>query len=139
MLPVCGLEVFVILSRCPAWMQWTAGGVLILSLYGLAIGYGRRLTLGEDGASFGGLLGHSRIEWHQVRRVGIYQPGGGIGQTEYAYLSARDEPPAGKWEQNSSVIQIQNRPGLLETIERFRNSQMADQRQGRPVDEPAKT
>src|SRR5260221_8994535 len=100
MLPICGLEVFLIFSRCPGWIQWTAGGVLGLSLYGLAIGYGRRLTLGEDGASFRGLFGSVKIEWHQLRRIGIYQPGGGIGQTEYAYLSTRDEPPTGKWEQD---------------------------------------
>ena len=122
MLPICGLEVFLIISRSPAWMQWSAGGVIAISAYGAAIGYGRRLILREEGAVFRLLFSTTRMEWSVVRRVGVYQPGGGVGQTQYVYLTKHDRPPEGKWEQDSSVIQIQNRPGLIEAIERFRDS-----------------
>lgn len=120
MLPICALEVFLILSGSPAWMQWSAGGVIAVSIYGAAIGYGRRLVLRPDAAVFRRLFSSAVMEWSAVRRVGVYQPGGGVGQTQYIYLTTHDRPPEGKWEQNASVIQIQNRPGLIEAIERFR-------------------
>ena len=129
MLPICALEVFLIFSRSPAWVQWTAGIVVALSAYGAVIGYGRRLILQDDGAVFHRPFSKVVMPWTAVRQIGVYQPGGGIGQTEYVYLTTRDRPPAGKWEQDRSVIQIQNRPGLLETIERFRDSHIPDRTQ----------
>jgi hypothetical protein len=116
MIPICGLEVFLIATRCPAWMQGTAAIVLAFSAIGLAHGYLRRLALTKEMAALVGLLGRIEIPWAQVRSVGVYVPGGGVGATEYAYVTRRDAPPRGKWDIDLDTIQVQNRPGLMEAI-----------------------
>ncbi len=119
MLPICGLQVFLILTRCPWWMDASAAFVLAVSLYNLVRGYVRRLIVTPDGASLRGLFTHINIPWKNVRRIGIYTPGGGVGTTEYFYITTRDHEPAGKWDVGEHTIQIQNREGLREVVEQI--------------------
>ncbi|MBI5764589.1 MAG: hypothetical protein HZA51_13820 [Planctomycetes bacterium] len=112
MLPICGLQVFLIFLRCPLWMHLSSGVVLLISLYGLIRGYVRRLVITPEGASLRGLFSHINIAWKDVRRVGVYVPGGGVGTTEYFYITTRNHEPAGKWDIGEHTIQIQNREGL---------------------------
>ena len=61
------------------------------------------------------------IAWADIRGIGVYVPGGGVGATEYLYVSTRDSPPVGKWEVGEQTIQIQNRPGVLEALQAARS------------------
>ena len=79
MLPICGLELFLLLANSPAWMRWSAGAMLVLTTSAFYRGYVRRLVLGEQGARLRGLLGSTEIPWSCVRIVGVYVPGGGLG------------------------------------------------------------
>lgn len=134
MVPICGLQVFLLLMKTPAWMRWSSGIVVALSIVYLAWGYGRRLVLDERGAQFRGLLGRVDIPWPQVRRVGVYVPGGGVGVTEYTYITTREDPPLGKWDQGPEVIQLQNRDGLVDAIERARSAAVARSDDHNPTD-----
>lgn len=122
MLPICALEVFLLLTDCPPWMKWSAGGVVALSAVGLVRGYGRRLILAPEAAVFRGLFRSHRIPWSRVRRFGVYLPGGGVGATEYLFITTNDRPPRGKWDVDDETIQVQNRPGLLEAVREFRGN-----------------
>lgn len=112
MLPICALQAFLIFLRCPLWMHLSSGGVLLISLYGLLRGYVRRLVITPEGASLRGLFTRIDIPWKEVRRIGVFVPGGGVGTTEYFYITTRDHEPAGKWDIGEHTIQIQNREGL---------------------------
>lgn len=122
MLPICGLQVFLIFLRCPMWMHLSSGAVLLISLYGLLRGYVRRLVITPERASLRGLFTRIDIPWKGVRRIGTYTPGGGVGTTEYFYITTRDHEPAGKWDIGDHTIQIQNREGLQTVIEQCRSS-----------------
>lgn len=122
MLPICVLEVVLLLSHTPGWMRWSAGFVVAMSVFGLFRGYVRRLELNEKGARLTRLSGAIEIAWPRVRRVGVYLPGGGVGSAKYAYITTRDEEPAGKWDIGPEVIQLQDREGLLEAIQTARSA-----------------
>lgn len=120
MLPVCGLMVFLLVTNTEGWMKGSAAAVLALTLVGFVRGYVRRLVLTGKGARLIRCCGTIDIPWERVARVGVYIPGGGVGATEYAYITTRDAEPLGKWDLDGDTIQIQNRPGLLDAIERAR-------------------
>lgn len=98
-------------------MHVTAGIVLAFSVYGLARGYLRRLSVTRNSAVLVGLWRRIEIPWSDVRSVGVYIPGGGVGATEYFFVSRHDTPPRGKWDIDQDTIQVQNRSGLVEAIE----------------------
>lgn len=121
MAPICLLEGFLLATPSPNWIRGSAAVVLALTILGYFRGYMRRLVLSETAVEWRSLLNSYSISWHEVCTVGTYVPGGGLGATEYLYISKRKEPPAGKWQIDASTFQVQNRPGLLEAIEWIRN------------------
>lgn len=120
MVPICGLQLFLLLSKTPNWMRWSSGAVLVMTCIALARGYVRRMVLGDRGVRLRRLGGTIDIPWSRVRKIGVYVPGGGLGATQYAYVTTGDGPPAGKWDIGSETIQLQNRDGLLEAIQAAR-------------------
>ncbi len=118
--PICGLMVFLVATDTPDWMKWSAGAVVLFTVAALWRGYGRRLVLTPAGASLVRLVGSLEIPWERVRRVGVYIPGGGVGATEYVFITTRATAPDGKWDLDGETIQLQNRPGLIEAIEAAR-------------------
>lgn len=113
MAPICGLEIFLIATGCPAWMTISAGVVVFFSIVGFIRGYVRRLVLTDTGAELRRIGSTIRLPWSRVRRVGVYVPGGGVGGTDYFYVTAHTRPPRGKWEIDADTIQVQHRPGLM--------------------------
>jgi hypothetical protein len=95
-------------------MSWSAGAVVVLSGYGFARGYLRRLVLSAETAALAAPMRRIEIPWQRVRRIGVYLPGGGLGATKYLYISAHDREPDGRWEIDADTIQVQDRPGLLD-------------------------
>lgn len=120
MLPVNGLMLFVLLSRSEEWQKWSAGLVHALSLYALYRGYLVRLNITNTGVRLRRLFGSIELKWKDVKQIGEYIPGGGLGATEYVYITKRDQPPAGKWDIDENTIQVQAQSGLLEHLERAR-------------------
>jgi hypothetical protein len=120
MLPICALELFLIANRAPAWMTWTAGGVVVISAAGFFRGYLRRLVLDSKSARLWQPGRGIAIQWSDVRHVGVYVPGGGLGATAYLYITTRETIPQGKWDIDEATIQVQDRDGLREVVETFR-------------------
>lgn len=121
MSPICLLEGFLLVTDTPNWIRVSAGGVLLITIIAFVRGYGRRIELHEEGVRWRSLLIRRELRWADITSVGTYVPGGGVGTTEYAYLSTRAGPPVGKWEIDEQTFQVQNRPGVIEAIEAFRS------------------
>lgn len=119
MAPICLLEGFLFFTDTPNWIRATAGAVVLFSILGFIRGYGRRLVLCDEGAEWRTVLGSQIIRWADVRSVGTYIPGGGLGATEYVYITRRDAPPEGKWQIDADTIQVQNQSGLMDAIAVF--------------------
>ncbi len=120
MAPICGLEAFLLATPCPNWIRISAGMVIALTVWGLIRGYGRRLVIEAEGVRLKRFGGDLFIPWSDVRSIGVYVPGGGVGATKYLYVTTRDSPPQGKWEIDAETIQIQNQPGALEALQSAR-------------------
>lgn len=96
------------------WMHWSAAAVVSCSLYALGRGYLGRLSADEEGVAYRTFMRRMHMSWSEVRRIDRYVLGvGGIG---YLYVSRRCEPPAGRWDVGYDLFQVQDRPGLLETL-----------------------
>jgi len=117
MAPICGLEAFLLVTDCPNWMRWSAGAVVALTVWGYVRGYLRRLVIEEGGVRLKRLGGDLFIPWTGICVIGVYVPAGGVGATEYLYVSTREVPPQGKWDIDAETIQIQNQPGALEALQ----------------------
>jgi len=126
MAPIGGMMAIIVVGDTPSWMTWSAGVVLGITVLALWQGYARRLILSVRGARFVSGWRTVEIDWSEVRGVGSYIPGGGLGATEYVYITKRDSPPAGKWDRDEDTIQVQNRPGLIEAIEIARGAATSD-------------
>ncbi len=116
MAPICALQAFLLIFPTPGWMRGSAAVVLLVTIMSFLRGYVRRVVVTPAGVEFRRLGRRVVIPWSAVRRVGAYVPGGGLGSTEYAYVTTRDEPPAGKWDIGPETIQLQNRDGLLNEL-----------------------
>lgn len=125
MLPINGLQVFLIVANTPTWIKVTASLVVLWTMLALAQGYVRRLIVDRQGVRLRGLFRSIEIPWAQVARVGSYIPGGGLGATEYAYITTKPEPPLGKWDLDDETIQVQDRPELLDAIRAYQIAQMS--------------
>lgn len=126
MAPIGSMMAIIVIVATPSWMTWSAGVVLAITLLTLYQGYVRRLILSDSGARFVGVGRAVEIDWAEVRGVGSYIPGGGLGATEYVYITKREPPPAGKWDRDQDTIQVQNQPGLIEAIEIARRTHAPD-------------
>lgn len=126
MAPIGGMMAIIVVVDTPSWMTWSAGVVLAITLLALYQGYARRLILSDNGARFVSAWRAVEIDWPEVRGVGAYIPGGGLGATEYIYITKRESAPAGKWDHDQDTIQVQNRPGLIEAIKIARRSHASD-------------
>jgi hypothetical protein len=124
MLPICGLEVFLLVTDCPNWMRWSAGAVVALTVWGFVRGYLQRLVIEEGGVRLRRLGRDLYIPWERVHRVDVYVPGGGVGATEYLYVTTREAPPQGKWDIDEETIQIQDQAGVLEALQAARTRSM---------------
>lgn len=124
MLPINGLQVFLLIANTPAWIKITAAMVVLWTLYGLAQGYARRLIVDRQGLRLRGLFQSIEIPWNAVARIGVYMPGGGLGATEYFYATTKSEPPQGKWDLDGDTIQIQDHPGLLEAVQAYQTKSL---------------
>jgi hypothetical protein len=120
MVPICAMQIVLICAGTPTWMKASAAVVVALTIAGLLRGYVQRLKLTSEAACLASLTRTIRIPWSRVNKTGVYIPGGGLGATEYVYITTCDRPPAGKWEIDEQTIQVQARPGLIEAIEECR-------------------
>jgi hypothetical protein len=130
MLPICGLMAVLIAAPQKTWIRASAGVVIVFSAVGLSRGYGRRLIVSRDGVEFrtiGWSLRRRRCElrWPQVRRIDRYIPSGGVNGARYVYVTTNDRPPRGRWEIDEGTFQLQDRPGLLESLQETRRQSIA--------------
>lgn len=116
MLPINGLQAFLMIANTPTWIKVTAGIVVAWTMLALAQGYLRRLIVDRRGVRLRGLFRSIEIPWNAVSKIDVYIPGGGLGATPYLYITTRHEPPQGKWDIDDETIQVQDRPGLMGAI-----------------------
>jgi len=119
MFPICALESVLFVTGATAWMKWSAGGVLALTAAGLVAGYARRLVLTPQAALLIAPWRRISIDWSKVRKIGTYVPGGGVGATQYLFVTTREAAPMGKWDIDSETIQVQYRAGLLDEVRAY--------------------
>jgi len=123
MLPINGFQVFLLIANTPRWIKITAAAVILWTLLALAQGYLRRLIVDRRRVRLRGLFRGIEIPWTAVSNMGVYIPGGGLGATEYLFVTTRAEPPAGKWDVDEHTIQVQDRPGLFEALKAYQSEQ----------------
>lgn len=116
MLPINGLMAVVAASPHRDWIRLSAGVVIALSGYSFLRGYVRRLRIDAEGATFITLGSRQTIAWRDVRRIDCYVPSGGINGPKYVYVTSHERAPLGKWEIDSRMFQVQDRPGLLDAL-----------------------
>ncbi len=98
----------------------SAGVVVACSLYAAVRGYACRVRVDSRGVVYRTLWRAVRLDWDAVRLVGRYTPG--PGGAAYVFITSRESPPAGRWDVDEKTIQLQDRPGLLESLESARRA-----------------
>ena len=124
MLPINGLQVFLLVANTPRWIKITAALVLLWTLLALAQGYARRMIVDRNRVRLRGPFRTVEIPWSAVSMIDVYTPGGGLGATKYLFVTTRTQPPMGKWDLDENTIQVQDRPGLLEAIRAYQGEQV---------------
>jgi hypothetical protein len=126
MLPINILMGFLLATRAMWWTKLTAAAVILITLYTFVRGYLTRLTMDADGVYLRRPGRDILLPWDQIRHIGEYAPGGGVGGAEYVYVTKQDTPPTYKWEIDESTIQIQAHPGLLDALIRAQQQNKTD-------------
>ena len=116
MLPINVLMVFLLTTRTMWWTKLTAAAVFLITFYTFVRGYMTRLTIDADGVRLRRPWRSIRLSWDQIRHIGVYAPGGGVGGAEYVYITTREDPPIYQWDIDESTIQVQAHPGLLDVL-----------------------
>ncbi|MCB9858245.1 MAG: PH domain-containing protein [Phycisphaerales bacterium] len=116
MAPINALMVFVLTIRALWWTKMTAAAVIAITLYTFVRGYVTRMTIDADGVRLHRLRRTIHLPWAQVKRIGTYAPGGGVGGAEYVFVTTRDDEPQYKWEIDQTTIQVQAHPGLIDAL-----------------------
>lgn len=114
--PISAFMCMLLLLPHQSWIRGSAAMVLGISFYAFARGYVRRLRIEPEGVRFCSLGGARFLSWNEVRRIDRYVPGGSLNGPRYVYVTKLDRPPAGLYEQDSQTFQLQDRPGLLESL-----------------------
>ncbi len=118
MLPILVLMVLLAaLPGVPTGIRWTAGAVILISLYALWRGYLHRLEADAEGIAYQTPFTRLAIPWSQVRRIDRYIPPDRNRLTPYVYITRLDHPPEGRHMIDPDTIQLQDRPGLLEALQ----------------------
>lgn len=120
MLPINILMGFLLATRTMWWTKLTAAAVILITLYTFFRGYLTRLTMDAAGVRLSRPGRVILLPWNQIRRIGEYAPGGGVGGAEYIYITTREKPPTYKWEIDDTTIQTQAHPGLLDALNKAR-------------------
>lgn len=107
----------VLATLSGGWVRWSAVAIVVVSLFNLYRGYCRRLRIDDRGVSFGGWLSRVSIPWSQIRRIGCYKPLQGFLANQYIFVSRLDSDPPDPHLLNDDVIQVQNRPQLLDQLQ----------------------
>jgi hypothetical protein len=103
-----------------AGIRVSAGVVVGCSLYAGCRGYLCRVHVDARGVAYRTPRRSVRLEWDAVRLIGRYAPG--PGAASYVFITSRESPPAGRWDVDERTIQLQDRPGLLESLEAARRA-----------------
>ncbi len=122
MLPINILMGFLLATRAMWWTKLTAAAVILITLYTFFRGYLTRLTMDADGVRLSRPGRNILLPWDQIRHIGEYAPGGGVGGAEYVYVTTRESPPTYKWEIDQTTIQTQAHPGLLDALNKAHQS-----------------
>lgn len=106
------------------WMQASAALVLAISLYALMRGYFCRVRADALGVHYRSITRRYSLAWPQVRRVGRYDSG--PGGAAYVFVTRHDTPPQGRWDIDGDTIQLQDRAGLLDALDKRWNAAKND-------------
>jgi hypothetical protein len=118
--PIAGsMTLLAALPGVPAVIRITAGVVVAASLYGLVRGYANRVEADAEGIRYRGPGKHFRIPWRDVRHLDRYTPLDRNRTTQYVYATRLEVPPADWREIDRNTVQLQDRPGLLESLRAY--------------------
>jgi hypothetical protein len=116
--PIAGMMLLLaVLPGVPTAIRLTAGMVVGVSLYGFYRGYAHRVEVTPEGVCYRRPGRRVRLSWEEVRHVGRYVPIDRNRSSAYVYVTRLDAPPVDWREVDENTIQLQDRPGLLETLE----------------------
>jgi len=118
--PVCVLmaPLAFVASRWP--LRASAAVVLFCSGYAATRGYLCRVLADHDGVRYRSIWREIRIAWPAVRLLNRYSPG--TTGAAYVFITTHGRAPRGRWEIDDQTIQLQDRPGLLETLQALREA-----------------
>ena len=112
------MAVLALLPGMPTVIRVTAGMVVLASLYGFFRGYGHRVEATAEGVCYRRLGRAVKLCWPEIRRIGRYVPIDRNRNCMYVYVTRLETPPVDWREVDENTIQLQDRPGLLEAIQK---------------------
>jgi len=122
------MTLLALLPGVPVGLRLTAA---VVSLYGFYRGYGHRIEMTAEGVRYRRPGRCLSLRWGEVRHIGRYVPLDRNRVSQYVYITRRESPPVDWREIDENTIQLQDRPGLLESLQRqWEVSREADRRAG---------
>lgn len=118
MVPIVSMMLLLaILPRVPLGLRLTAGAVVAVSLYAGYRGYGHRVEVTPESVTYRRPGRCFRLRWQEIRHIGRYIPLDRNRASQYVYVTRLDTPPLDWREIDENTIQLQDRPGLLESLQ----------------------
>jgi len=100
----------------------SAAMVAAVSLYALHRGYRHRIEVTREAITYRSPARRFTIAWRDVRLIGRYTPPDRNSTSQYVYITRLDRPPVERRQIDENTIQLQDRPGLLETLQSYRSA-----------------
>lgn len=111
-----------VLSAMPLGIRLSSAAVACISLYALWRGYHYRVEATPQYVRYRGWRKDIVIPWHEVHLIDRYTPLDRNRGSQYVFVTRLDTPPVDRREIDENTIQLQDRPGLLETLRLCRQS-----------------
>ena len=113
------MTLLALLPAMPAGIRMTAAMVAVVSLYSFWRGYRPRVEVSPEYIRYRTVGRRYTIFWSDVRGLDRYTPLNRNRTSQYVYITRLDSPPVDWRDMNANTIQLQDRPGLLETLRMY--------------------
>src|SRR5687768_17592457 len=125
-----------VLPRMPMGIRISSAMVAIISMYTFCRGYRSRIEATPEYVRYRGWRKDIVIPWREVHTVARYIPLDRNRSSQYVFITRLNTPPVDRREIDENTIQLQDRPGLLETLRMYHESARAQYTPQRAHEQP---